>query len=637
MDGSTEFAVTTFGPQLCGDLDAASRREWLVTDGLGGYAMGTVATLRTRRYHAMLVVADEPPTRRSVALVDIDLRLLIGDRRIELSTHEWAAGAIHPRGHQLLASFDLTDGVPRWRWTVGDIIVERELAMMHGTPAVGVVHRVIRAPSRVTLEMSPLVTWRDAHAERRATGDVECEAVSDGFVFENCVRVRSVGFEASADWWLGAHLREEAARGLAADEDLFCPGTFNATLAACEHVGIEAWAGDLVAAVPPAVAMIEDSRKRARLLATKAGGSSLRRRLAVAADQFVIAGPAVIAGYPWFGEWSRDTFTSYEGLFLTTDRFDEGRRLLSRAAATVSEGMIANTADAGEEFAYNTADGTMWLLHAIARHVEVTGDHDLLIDLAPTIDEIVTHHLAGTRYGIGVDPADGLVRQGAAGLALTWMDARVDGAAVTPRTGKTVEINALWISSLRRLGELLGKAGAEPSWLGVPERAARAFMDRFVVTGGGLADTVDGDNGDDRTLRPNQLLAVSLPDPPCRDIEGIVRAVAPLVTPVGMRSLAPVDNRFRPHHQGDPLARDNAYHQGTVWPWLIGPYVDALRQSHQPVEGVLDGLGAHLDEWGLGSVSETADGAAPHVATGCPFQAWSVAEWMRVCDGDQSR
>jgi len=342
----------------------------------------------------------------------------------------------------------------------------------------------------------------------------------------------------------------------------------------------------------------------------------------------------VVAGYPWFGDWSRDTFTSYEGLFLETGRSDEGRSLLGRAAASISEGMLANTADAGGT-EYNTVDGTLWFLHALGRHVARTGDLDLAAGLAPVLGSIVKHHVAGTRFGIRVDD-DGLLTWGAPGSALTWMDARIDGVPVTPRAGKPVEVNALWTNGLATVADLLGRIGADA---GEPERLLNtgraAFTQRFPRRDGqGLYDVVDTGGPDDAAVRPNQLLAVSLPeaplDPAGAAARSVVNACRSLVTSLGLRSLAPGSPGYTGRHRGGPAERDRAYHQGTVWPWLIGPWVDAARKIGAAGTGALAGLEAHLAEWGVGSVSETADGDPPHAATGCPFQAWSVAEVLRA-------
>ena len=625
----------TFGRQTTGDLDQGAAREWLVADGLGGYAMGTVSGLRTRRYHGLLIVATKPPIGRQLGIASLDPVVVLGDNRVRLATHEWADGTIAPDGYVLLASFELDRGVPRWRWDLGDVVIEREVAMVHGRPAVAIVHRVARAPGSVSLELEALCTWRDVHGERFAGPDPTVETTADGFTFEGAYRVAGPGFEPAGAWYRGVRHREEAARGLNPTEDQWLAGRFAVELTPGETAEVCAWAGDLALPPPPAGSIVAGARARATELIARAATrdsppDDVDALLAMAADQLIVAGPTVVAGYPWFGDWSRDTMTSYEGLFLCTGRADEGRALLAHAAATVSEGMLANTADAGGT-EYNTVDGTLWFLHAVDRHVAVTGDLDLARELADGLRSIVDHHVAGTRFGIHVDPADGLLSQGADGWALTWMDARVDGRAITPRQGKPIEVNALWINGLAATAALLQRLGSpEDSIERLEARARSAFASRFTSPGRvGFADVVDGPNGDDWTLRPNQLLAASLPHGPTND-PAVVRAVAPLVTSLGLRSLTPTDPAYRPRHRGNPAERDTAYHQGTVWPWLIGPYVDAVLRTGASADGLLDGLDVHLRDWGLGSVSETADAEPPHGATGCPFQAWSVAELIRA-------
>jgi predicted glycogen debranching enzyme len=624
-----DMPTIRLGPQVCGDLEVAPTREWLVTDGLGGYAMGTVAGLRTRRYHGILVVATKPPIGRMLGLASLDPTLVLGDRRVRLATDEWAGGAVDPRGHELLDSFSLEDGVPRWRWSVGDVVVERELAMLHGRPAVGVVHRLVRAPGSARLEVDALATWRDVHGERFGNGPPGILPADRGFVFEDAYRVAGPGFEPTGGWYRGARCREEAARGLNDREDLWHAGRFAADLVPGATLEVSAWAGDLEDEPPPPNFVVEAARARCRAVTARAADQT-EALLCQAADQFVVAGPTVVAGYPWFGDWSRDTMTSYEGLFLATGRWDEGRDLLLRAADTLSEGMLANTADVGGT-EYNTADATLWFIHAVGRHVDVAGDVDLAAVLGPALLAVVERHVGGTRFGIRVDPDDGLLTQGADGWALTWMDARVDGRPVTQRAGKAVELNALWIESLGVLGALeerLGRQATAARARGL-EEAARASFERAFGggPGGGLLDVAGG--GPSGPLRPNQLLAVSLPHAPFPD-RVVVDACRPLVTPLGLRSLAPDDPSYRGRHRGGPAERDLAYHQGTVWPWLIGPYVEACLRTGVPAAGVLDGLETHLGEWGLGSVSETADGDPPHAASGCPFQAWSVAEVLRA-------
>ena len=646
----------TLGPGVCGSLDEGGQREWLVPDGRGGYAMGTVSGLRTRRYHGLLVVAGDIPARRMMGLVSLDVVLTLpSGASVGLATHEWASGVVAPQGHVLLESFTLSDGLPTWRWRVGDVVLERTVAARHGEGGVAVVHTLL-AGHGVRLAVEPLCTWRDVHGERYG-GGLRVDKTADGVVVEDAYRIAGPGFEFDAQWYLGAYHREEAARGLNASEDLLRVGRFTKVLDAGDTLEITAWAGD-VPPLPPGRDVVSAARARASRL-TASAIDETAGTLALAADAFIVGtGTAVdvVAGYPWFGAWSRDTMTAYEGLFLTTGRADQGRELLRAYARTLSEGMLANTADTGQT-EHNTADATLWFLHAVDRHVRATGDDDLAAELVAPLDEVISRHLGGCRYGIMVDPADGLLTQGAPGYALTWMDAVIHGVPVTPRAGKAVDLNALWINALGALGALRERLGRDRGDLdGLRATASASFAGRFPSPKGWLYDIVDGPDGDDASLRPNQLLAFGLPYAPLRgdnagsarsDNAGSARSdnagsargshAGPvlavgraLLTPLGLRSLAADDPLYRGTHRGGPAERDLAYHQGTVWPWLIGPYVDAAESVGVGTGTVLHGLIAHLGEWGVGSVSETADGDAPHQATGCPFQAWSVAEVLRL-------
>jgi predicted glycogen debranching enzyme len=636
--------VITYGTQVTGSLPEGATREWLVPDGRGGYAMGTVSGLRTRRYHCLLAVAGSTPGQRQVALVALDpvLRLPSG-ATARLGTHEWASGALAPAGYAYLERFDLVDGLPRWRWRIGGLVLERVLAMLRqdgARPALGVVHRLV-AGGPVRLELEALCTWRDQHAERYASGPPpRVEQVADGAVVEGAYRLAGPGWQPAGEWYVGARLREEVERGLAAQEDLWLAGRFAADLAGPGEVAeVCAWAGDrgqLADPPPPASEIVAAARRRAaRVVAAANPADDVAATLALAADAFIVeggAGPDVVAGYPWFGAWSRDTMISYEGLFLATGRAEQGRELLRAYAGTVSEGMLANTTDSGRP-EYNTVDGTLWFIHAVGRHVAATGDNDLAAELLSTLDDILAAHQAGTRYGIRADPTTGLLRAGALGYALTWMDACVHGVPVTPRIGEPVEVNALWVNALGTIAAL--RPGGATG--GAFERASEAFRRAYAPTPGGwLPDLAGTDRGDgtDRAgsaLRPNQLLAYGLPYAPLRGQRPPAAVTERLLTPLGLRSLAPDQPGYQGRHRGDPAARDAAYHQGTVWPWLIGPYLDAIRAAgDRDLADPLAGLAAHLSEYGLGSVSETADGDPPHRATGCPFQAWSVAETLRA-------
>ena len=627
-----------FGRQVCGSLEEAAAREWLVTDGLGGYASGTVAGLRTRRYHGLLVVpVAAAGSRRMLGLAGLDAVVVIGDRRVRLATHEWAGGVLDPLGHRHVSGFDLDDGVPRWRVDLGDVRLEVEVAMEHGRSRVGVVHRLLAGSARI--EITPLCTWRDQHGDRVAAGDPAVRPTAGGFEFEGAYRVLGPDWRPGGEWYRGSRQREEAARGLGDTEDLWAAGTFVADLSAGAPLRVVPDAGGTGTGSPDrdAVAIVEAARSRAAEVARRAGATDeVDRVLAVAADRFVVdggGGSTVVAGYPWFGEWSRDLFTSYEGLYLCTGRVDEGRTALRRALSTVSEGMLANTADTGSA-EYNTIDGTLWCLHALGRHLALTGDDDLARWAVDTVVEVLEAHEAGTRFGIGVDGATGLLGGGADGWALTWMDARVDGRPVTPRAGMPVEVQALWIDALAAAADLLSSVGRDPShWTSLRATARTSFARAFRRPGGGLVDVVGPAGLPSAALRPNQPLGASLPAGPVQDPawarEVVGSCLGPLVTSVGLRSLAPGDPGYRGRHRGGPAERDAAYHQGTVWPWLIGPLVGAALRAGEDPSPALAGLEAHLGEWGLGSVSETVDGDAPHAATGCPFQAWSVAELLR--------
>jgi predicted glycogen debranching enzyme len=618
----------TFGPQVCGSLAEATSREWLVTDGLGGFAMGTVAGLRTRRYHGLLVVATAPPIGRMMALSALDAELVIGDRRVRLATHEWADGTLDPVGYRLLQSFALHDGVPTWTWQVGDTIIRATLAMAYGASCVMVRYDLVAASGPVRLHITPQCTWRDVHGDRFAAGDPAIEATADGFVFEGAYRVVGPNFAPGGSWYRGVYHREEAARGLGANEDTFAPGSFWADLNGGESCHVAAWSG--LSATPPAdLSTLVDAAK-ARFIglgATAKVSADADRLLVHAADQFIVgSGPTVVAGYPWFGAWSRDTLTSYEGLFLCTGRAEEGRRLLLAMATSVKDGLVPNTSDVGGAPTYNTADASLWFIHALDRHVAATGDRDLFATTLPVIAEILGAYRDGTNFGIGAGD-DGLVRAGDGVHAVTWMDAVVGGHPVTPRQGGPVEINALWVNALRIAASL------DPSWDALANAAHASFVAVFdgngpipdVIDSGGVVGVVD------RSVRPNALLAASLPHGPLVDrARPLADSMGELVTPLGLRTLSPDDPDYRGAHRGDMAERDRAYHQGTVWPWLIGPYLDVRRRAGMAADGLLDGLTAHLYEAGLGSVSECADGDPPHGPTGCPFQAWSVAEVLRA-------
>ncbi|WP_436527638.1 glycogen debranching enzyme N-terminal domain-containing protein [Actinoplanes sp. HUAS TT8] len=585
------------GPQLCGvpATDAGAGREWLVTDGLGGWASGTVSGLRTRPEHALLTVAG-PGRTPHVALAALDLTVTLHTgTKVPLYTHAWQSGRLDPHGHRLLETFTLADGLPRWRWRIGDVVIERELAFGFRTSALAVVHRVLSAPGPVGLTVAAMCTWRVADGTRRADGPgLRIEPVADGVIVDGAYRLAGPGWQPAGRWHVGAHAGDRA-------EDLWHAGTFGAQAGPGETLAVSAWAGNLAERPPAPPVVLAAARERAHRLVTTAKAEGYAATLALAADTFVIQaadGPALADGYPWSGRAA--PLAAYEGLMLDTGRADEGRELLKALVERPS--------------------GTpLWLIHAVDRHVTRTGDSDLARRLAVPLGRLLRQSL-NDGGPLTLDPADGLLTLAA-------------GDTPAARVGKLVEINALWVNALAALADLLAEGGRDDT---EPRerhtRARESFLRRFPAPEGWLHDVVEGPaapyplgagtSHDDPTLRPYQLLAWSLPHGPMRGDPGAaVRACGEaLLTPLGLRTLAPDEYGY------DGTGPD----QGLVRPWLIGACADACAATGRPVDGLLDGLAAHLGEWGVGSVGEAAHGDAPHPALGRPFDALAVAETLRV-------
>lgn len=651
-------------------------REWLVTNGLGGYACGTLTGLITRRYHGLLVAALPAPLGRCMMLAHLSERVRLDDRTIVwLGPHEEGGRLLHPHAGHSLAEFRLDGGLPAWRHQVGRSVLEKTVLMPHGQNTVHVGYRLLSGPAAgVRLTLRPLLGFRphEAPVDRGPTREYVLTArgrrIEIGgepgmpplrLVLEAAQGAFTVDDQAIGDV---RYLLEEH-RGYVGEGPLWSPGYFRLQLRPDEEAtfvaSTEPW--ETIVAIGPHEARDAERARRRHLLAVAhpAARSGVGGELVLAADQFVVQ-PAVraddaararavggesrtiIAGYPWFTDWGRDTMISLEGLTLLTGRHAEARDILRTFAAHARDGLIPNLfPEGGREGLYHTADATLWYVHALHRYLTYTGDRALLRELLPMLRSIVQHHLAGTRFGIHVDPADGLLAQGASGYQLTWMDAKVDDWVVTPRRGKAVEINALWYNALRLLEGWLAQEGAADEARAVgahAERARRAFDARFWnAEAGCLFDVVDGEQGDDPACRPNQLLAIALPHPVlARERWGAVLGAvrARLLTPVGLRSLAAGHPDYKPRYFGDLRSRDAAYHQGTVWSWLLGPYVDAMlavRPDAGPeVRREIEPMLAHLDQACIGSVSEIFDADPPFTPRGCFAQAWGVAELLRV-------
>jgi len=651
-----------FAREVAGFLEAGLRREWLVVDGTGGYAMGTVAGGLTRSYHGLLVAALAPPLGRTTTVAQMVEGLTTpAGRLVHLHTQEWRDGSVDPRGFELIEDFRLEGTIPVWRFSVDGALLEKRLWMpRERAAATFVVYRLLRAPAdaSVTLSLRPLCTWRDHHTVGAPAEAPEVEVSGAGIVLRfrgaRAVHVRASGGSATkdGDWYRGFHLRTEKERGLPAVQDLYAAGRIEArlqpgdalavTLAVHEPLDARDWEASLSR---------EQSRQQRLVDAARLG----RRhppwvaQMVLAADQFALSGggrDTVIAGYPWFGDWGRDTFISLPGLALATGRSALAASWLRSFVPLIDRGLIPNRfPEGGAAPEYNTADATLWYVEALRAYVYATGDEGLVDELWPALEEIVGWHLSGTRHGIGVDPTDSLLRAGEPGVQLTWMDAMVDGQVVSPRIGKPVEVNALWHNALRILGGWAQTRRSRHDHAAHSSAVAAAF-DRFWNAEKGYAfDVVDGPDGDDATVRPNAVIAASLPHTPFSEEQvAAIVAVAEreLVTSLGLRSLARTEPKYTARYSGDQRARDFAYHEGTVWPWLLGPLVTAhLRVHRDPAAAAsfLEPLSTHLGDAGLGSVSEIADAEPPHTPRGCPWQAWSVAEPLRawrLCAGASS-
>jgi predicted glycogen debranching enzyme len=659
--------------------DTALTREWLVTNGLGGYAAGTVSGIPTRRYHGLLVAALPAPVGRILMLCQACEVLRLPDGTIVRlgggpSTAESLVALAAPgSGH--LCEFRLEAGLPVWRYEVAGYGLEKRVLLAHRQNTAYLLYRLTSGAGLVRLEIHPTVHFRphDAPVSSPLGTPFVLQAVEGRYELSSAwpalppLRLALAGanptFTVAGRRIAGVHYFTEERRGYEAYGDLWCPGYFGADLMAEEEAALtastEPW--EAIAALGAREARAAELERRERLVA--AADPRLREgigaELVLAADSFVVtpgrpedaarahaAGDeawSIIAGYPWFTDWGRDTMISLEGLTLLTGRHLEAGYILRTFARHVRDGLVPNLFPEGDrEGLYHTADATLWYFHALSRYLAATGDRLTLSLLLPVLLDVVDHHLRGTRFGIAVDPADGLLRQGEEGYQLTWMDAKVGDWVVTPRRGKAVEINALWYNALCLLAGWVRQERGEDdpaaaSLAGHAERARQSFNRRFWHAAGGyLYDVVDGPAGDDASCRPNQVFALALPHP-VLDREHWPPVLATieerLLTPVGLRSLAPGSPDYKPTYDGDLRARDAAYHQGTVWAWLIGPFVDAWLRVHPgdatAARRFLAGFVPHLGEACLGSISEIFDAEEPWTPRGCVAQAWSVAEVLR--------
>jgi predicted glycogen debranching enzyme len=637
-------------------------REWLVTNGLGGFASATIAGGSTRRYHGLLIAALPPPHGRMVVFNDL-----------ELSIERPNGSAVSLHEHGRFIDFTLAAGLPSWRYELDGMVIEKSIVLPSGHNLVHATFRLLSAKRPLRLHLRPFINFRPLEAAvdepilptYAITARDTLYEISAG-PDQPILRITTVGGDTVQFVADGGSRREcvfpmEAERGYASHGWEWSPGYFAMTLdkakATCLIAGTEPWHTMLALAPDAAQRFERERRRRLVALAHPSARQGFAAELALAADNFVITPVGriadvararaegddvrtVIAGYHWFTDWGRDTMISLEGLTLTTGRENEAGWILRTFAHYVRDGLIPNMFPEGRnQGLYHTADATLWFFHALHRYLKQTDDTPTLKLVLPILKRIVRKHFEGTRFGIRVDLTDGLLTQGAEGYQLTWMDAKVDDWVVTPRRGKAVEINALWYNALCLLAGWLGLVGDDDAnEIAAHATTAQASFNRrfWFDQGGYLFDVIDGEKGDDPSFRPNQLFAISLDHPVLDPMrwEAIVAAVQKrLLTPMGLRSLAPDEADYKPTYSGDLRARDAAYHQGTVWAWLIGPFIDAWLKIH-PTEtttarGFLAGFGPHLTEAGLGSISEIFDAEMPFTPRGCIAQAWSVAEVLR--------
>ena len=654
------------------------RREWLVTNGLGGYASGTVAGVMTRRYHGLLVASLPAPLGRMMMLNHLLERVRLPGRGVVwLGDEDEVAGPNAPDRGEHLAEFRLELGLPVWIYRVDGFTIEKRILMPYGQNTVQVTYAVIAGSGTLRFNLRPSVQFRRYEMPVDQSMAQVYTLAATGRRYElsageelPMLRMLLVGDRAALTLdergVASVPYKMEENRGYQWVGSLWSPGYFRADAQQGQQISLiastEAW--DTVEALPPAEAEAAERERRRRLVAIASlpPEDAFARELVLAADQFIIK-PAgrveetarahalgdevrsVIAGYHWFTDWGRDTMISLEGLTLCTKRVREAGYILRTFAHYVRDGLIPNMFPDGQrEGLYHTADASLWFFHAVERYTVSTGDDGTLRKLLPVLLDIISHHLRGTRFGIRIDPSDGLFTQGAEGYQLTWMDAKVGDWVVTPRRGKAVELNALWYNALcfaQSWTEQFG-GGDGLDLAGHARRARESFNQRFWYEEGGyLYDVVDGEDGDDHACRPNQVFAISLPHPilardrwqPVMDV--VTRR---LLTPVGLRSLAPGEPDYKARYYGDLRARDAAYHQGTVWAWLIGAYVDAALKLPDTDRGalrdLLAGFDRHLDDACVGQISEVFDAEAPFLPRGCIAQAWSIAEilrsWLKV-------
>jgi predicted glycogen debranching enzyme len=648
-----------FERKVCNDFAAASSREWLATNGIGGFASGTIAGCATRRYHGVLVAALNPPVGRTQLVAALDEIISYAGINYELATHEWASGAIAPHGFELIESFVLDGTIPTWIYAFGDARLQKQIWMRQGENTTYVRYTLLNAKSSIQFYAKVLVNYRDFHGSTHA-GDwrLRMDPVQNGarvIAYDSAVPFYLKSSDAAVElrhvWYRDCFFRLERERGLDDREDHLFAAQFHASLDPGKSLTLvfstnENAPLDGAAAQSDRVAY-ESALCGCYLKSASTSDSPQLQQLVLAAGQFIVrrplpnnaSGHSIIAGYHWFADWGRDTMIALPGLALTTGRPEIAREVLLAFSQFIDGGMLPNNfPDAGGQPQYNTIDAALWYFEAVRQYFESTRDLTTLQKLFPILAGMVEAHFSGTRYNIHVDPADGLLYGGGPGVQLTWMDAKIGDWVVTPRTGKPVEINALWINALESMTHFANTLKLPSTRFESLCSAAKSSFQRFWNPDRScLYDVLDSPGiGNDASLRPNQILAVSLPASPLTDEQqmAIVDICArELLTPYGLRSLGPREPGYIAHYAGSPRDRDAAYHQGTVWGWLLGPFALAhfrVYQNKLAAGQFLEAQAQSISSYGLGTLAEIYDADPPHKPCGCIAQAWTVAELLRA-------
>ena len=657
-----------FGREVCGNLDAAEAREWIVTNGIGGFASGTVSGCMTRRYHGLLIAALQPPVGRTQLVAGLDEIVRYAGAEYPLATHQWASGAVDPKGFLNIQSFRLEGMTPVWTYALADALLEKRVLMQQGSNTTHVEYTLVRGSGAIEMELKALVNYRDFHGSTHA-GDwrMRIDPVENGVTigaFDGAtpfyLKCAGAICEPRHEWYRNCFLPVEKERGLDDHEDHLFAALFKTKLNVGNSITFVA-STEAQTESDGGSARSKRAEQEAALFETwRAGNAKAAEcpawlpQLVLAADQFIVKrslpehpdGRSIIAGYHWFGDWGRDAMIALPGLTLATGRADVARQILLAFAGYFDGGMLPNNfPDAGGKPEYNTVDAALWYFEAVRQYFAATQDGRTLLQLFPTLAETIDAHVKGTRYNIHVDPADGLLYAGGPGVQLTWMDAKVGDWVVTPRTGKPVEVNALWINALETMAEfarLLARPGGGYEKLSA--KAQKNFQKFWNEERGCCFDVIDvPGGGNDAALRPNQIFGVSLPVSPLTEDQqkAVVDVCAQhLLTSYGLRSLAPGEPGYQGHYSGGPRDRDAAYHQGTVWGWLLGPFVLAhLRVYGDRAEAMrfLEPLGISVHMYGLGTLGEIFEGDPPFTPHGCIAQAWTVGEVLRAMREIQDR